>query len=109
MDRRLAGFTNGQLIEILARRLVVVNGCVEMGYILLVFELREQGGGGIFHSADKTEIDMRASADLLTAGVDLDDLRLIGKELRIGKIGAEHQQQVAAHHGVKAGGEAQQT
>src|SRR3984957_19113652 len=56
----------------------------------------------------KAVINFTATPKLLTSDIDLHNGRVLRKELLIGKIGADHQQRIAAHHGVIAGGESEQ-
>ena len=77
-----------------------------MGAVGLGFEQGKQRGERVLDGADEAEVDLGAAADLVAADVDLDDLGVFGEELRVGKVGAEHQQNVAVFHGVVAGAEA---
>ena len=54
-------------------------------------------------------VDLRTSTKLFSAKVDLDDRRVFGEELLVGKVRSDHEQQVAVHHGMIAGRKSQQT
>src|SRR5258705_3746143 len=79
-----------------------------MGSIGLGYEERKQGGESVLDRSDEAEIDFGASADLVAADVDLDNLCVSGEELIVGKVGAEHEENVAVLHGVVAGAESDQ-
>ena len=80
-----------------------------MGAVGLGFEQRKQRDQRVFYRPDETEVDLCAAPDLVAADIDLDHLGVFGKELRVRKIGSEHQQNVAFFHGVVARTEADQT
>src|ERR1700722_15799245 len=52
---------------------------------------------------------MRSSADLFSTRVNLDDLRILREELRIGKVAAKDDERVCILHSRIARGEAQQS
>ncbi len=56
-------------------------GHLQMPVILVCRELRQQGAEGGLRIADQTEIDLGPATKLLTPDVDLDDRRILGKEL----------------------------
>jgi len=64
-----------------------------------------RGRLGVHH---ETVVDLGAPAELLAAEVDLHDGRVRGKELLVREVRPDHQQEVTVHHGVIAGGEAEQ-
>src|SRR6185369_3697411 len=61
-----------------------------------------------FRVAYKTEINAGSASKLLTANVDLHNRRIRRIELPIRKVSPDHQQHIAAHHCVIAGGESEQ-
>jgi hypothetical protein len=109
MDGRTPGLTHGQVVQTFSRRLVVLEAGVEIGAVLLVGEQRQQRIESGLDLADQTQIDRRAAPDLFPTQVHLENFCLLGKELRIGKIRAQHEQGIAVHHGVIAGRKAQQS
>src|SRR3984885_16178009 len=56
----------------------------------------------------KAKINFAATPQLLASNIDLHHGRVLRKELLIGKVGADHQQRIAAHHCVIAGRESEQ-
>ena len=80
-----------------------------MPVVLVGRELGQQGAEGGLGVADETEVDLGPSAQLLSPDIDLDDRRLLGEELLVREVGADHQQDIAGHHGVVAGREAEET
>ena len=60
------------------------------------------------HVAHHAKIDRAAAAEVLGAQVDLCDLGVARVELPVGEVGAQHEQQIALHHGVIAGTKADQ-
>src|ERR1700761_5248480 len=72
-------------------------------------EERKQRADGASDGADQRNINMRSSADLFSTRVNLDDLRILWEELRIGKVTAEDDERVCILHGRIARGEAQQS
>ena len=69
-------------------------------------EQRKQGADRASYCSDQANIDMRSPADLFSTGVDLNDLRFLWEELRVGKVAAKNDERVRIHHGRIAGGEA---
>ena len=57
----------------------------------------------------KTVVDLCASAELFSTKVNLDDGRILGKELLVRKVRPNHHQKVAIHHRVIAGRKSEQT
>ena len=71
-------------------------------------ELWQERPNGRLRVSDKAVVDLGAPAELFSTDVDLDDRRVLGKELLVRKIGSDHQQQVAVHHRVIAGRKSEQ-
>ena len=76
-----------------------------MSLVLVWREPGQQSAERGLRIADETEVDLGASAELLSPDVDLDDRGVLGKELPVREVGADDQQNVAGHHGVVAGRE----
>ncbi len=77
--------------------------------LVLLPQQRLQRGEGVFHGADESEIDRRATAEVAAADVDLNDFGVVGIERLIGKVGAQHQQRIRLFDRLIPGGEAQKT
>ena len=76
--------------------------------VLVLLQLRQQGSKRRLGVPDKTIVNLGAAAELFSAEVDLDDRRVLGKELLVGKVRSDHQQRIAVHHGAIAGRKSQQ-
>src|SRR5215470_11972927 len=98
-----------QLIQSFSLPRVMLARHLQMPCVLVYRELGQQGVEGTLRIADETEVDLGPPAELLTPHIDLDDRRLLGKELLVWKIRADHQEEIAGHHGVVAGREAEET
>src|ERR1700689_5669391 len=59
--------------------------------------------------AYKSIVDLGTPPQLLSRDVNLRDLGVFGVKLLIGKVGADHQQEVAVHHRVISRGKSQKT
>ncbi len=71
---------------------------------LVLVEFRQKGAYGCLRISDKAVIDFCAPAQLFSTNINLNNLRVLGIELLVRKVGTDHQQHVAVHHGVIAGG-----
>ncbi|GJE69732.1 hypothetical protein CHKEEEPN_1261 [Methylorubrum podarium] len=108
VDRRPAGPAGGEVVEVLPRLGVVLEGGVQVAGAVVAGKPRQQrleGGGDV---ADEAEFEPAALAQVLRAQIDLRDLRVLGIELAVGEVGAEHQQGLAGLHRRVARGEADQ-
>src|SRR3984957_16658953 len=79
-----------------------------MPLILILLQPGQQGFQRGLGVSNKTIINFAATPYLLASKIYLHDGRVLGKELLIGKVGAEQQQRITAHHCVIAGGESKQ-
>src|SRR5262249_58795970 len=82
---------------------------LQMPLVLVYRELGQQGAEGSLRIADETQIDLGPPAELLTPHIDLDDRRLLGKELLVREVRTDHQEEIAGHHSVVAGRESEET
>src|ERR1700723_4386080 len=73
--------------------------------LLQAWQQRSQRGLSVSH---KAEINFAATPYLLASKIYLPHGRVLRKELLIGKVGADHQQRIAAHHCVITGRESEQ-
>src|SRR5229473_7905740 len=95
MDGFLARLSCRQLLETLPRFLIMLQRALQMLVIVLWIQLGQQGSEGGPRVPHKTVIDLGAPAQLFSPDVDLDDRRILGKELLVGKVRSNHQQKVA--------------
>jgi len=109
MNGRSAWLADRELIQTLAGVLVVTQAGVEIGAIGLALEHRGQHLERVLHISNQTQIHGGATANLLPEAVHLNDLCTFRVELLVGKICAQHEERIAIHHGVVAGGKAEQT
>src|SRR5260370_37903112 len=103
MDGFLAPLTRRNLVETLPRFLIMRQRALQMLVITLCVQLWQQGSEGSPRVSHKTVIDLGAPSQLFSPDVDLDDRRILGEELLVGKVRSNHQQEVAVHHRVIAG------
>src|SRR5271154_6454997 len=75
----------------------------------LVFQHWKERFQRFLDAADHAQIDSRTTADLLASDVNLNNLCILRIELAVGKVGTEHQQRIAIHHGVIAGRESEES
>ena len=99
---------HGELVKVLAGALVVLDRLLEVGAALVLLQHRQQRPHGLGHVPEERQVQRRALAQLLTAHVDLDDLRVLRVELPIREVRAEHEDGVGLLHRPVAGGEAEQ-
>jgi hypothetical protein len=104
MDRRLAGSADRELVEAFARLAIVLARLVEVAAVALPFEAWQQRLDGRAHVTHHAHVDRRPPPDHLAASIDLGYPHAVPAriELPIGKIGPEHEQNVAIEHGVIA-------
>jgi hypothetical protein len=98
VDRGLARFANGAVIELLADLAEVLDRVIEVAAFVFSKQRHEglKGGADI---ADEADVDLGPTADLLAAKIELDDADPFGEELRVGEVRAEHEEGVAHLHG----------
>ena len=108
VDGQLSRLPGGQIVQVLAGLVIVGQRCVQVAAVLLLLDRGQQRAQGFRDAAHHAQIDAGAPSQLLLAQVDLHDARFFRVKLLIGEIRSHHQQRVAVHHGVVAGGEAQQ-
>ena len=106
MDRLVAGLPGRQFVQILACLAVVGEAVIEMRAVALGLEPRQQPLDRGANVGEDSEIEPAATPEVFRPDVDLGDLCVIGEELAIREIGAEHQKHVRVHHRVIAGREA---
>src|SRR5215211_9229727 len=70
---------------------------------------RRQRRKGVPDGSDQSKIDWGATAEVAPADVDLNYLGIVGIELLIRKVGAQHQQRVGLFDGLVSRSEAEQT
>ena len=106
MKRFVAGL--GQIVEPFTRVAIVFQRFIEELAVGFLFEKRQQRAEGGFDIAYQCHIHFTVGAN--TAGIDinLNDFGIRRIEGAIGELGAEQDQGVGVHHGVEAGGEANQ-
>ena len=83
----------------------MLQASIEVVSIGLVLQQGSRALKGLFDRADHSHIHSGATANLLAAHVDLDDLRVFWIELLVWKVAAENQQRLTVHHGLITGGE----
>jgi hypothetical protein len=81
----------------------------QMGLVRVLLQFRQEGSQRRLRVPDKAVVDLGAPAELFPTEIDLDDGRVFGEKLVVGKVRSDHEQQVAVHHGVIAGRKSQQT
>src|SRR5260370_3750498 len=106
--RRAARLARCQLIQPFASLFVVLKASVKISAVGLLVQHRSERIQSVLHVAYQSKVDRSTPPDLLATQVNLKNLCLLRKELRIRKIRAEHQQRIAVHHRVVTGGEAEQ-
>src|SRR6202051_3130858 len=104
MDRFSTGMAGGQSVKILAGLAVVLERMIQVSGIVLRLKFGDERGQRGFHVPDQTQINFGAPANLFSPNVDLDDGRVFRKKLLIWEVGSKHQERVAIHHRVIAGG-----
>ena len=106
VDDLAAGLALGELVEVLARLLVMGERAIEelaVGPLLELGQQRRHRGADI---ADDAQRQVAAIAEALRPDVDLHDPGALGIELAVGEVGAEQQERVAVLHRRIARGEA---
>src|SRR5262249_23263462 len=88
---------------------VMFEGVIQVGYRSLLLQLRQQCTESSLRVSHETKVDLRAAAELLASSVNLNNDGVFRKELLIGKVRSDHQQNFAGHHRVIAGGVPKQT
>src|SRR5580658_3824807 len=97
-----------QVVETFSGGDVVLLGFLQIIVVRLCLKERKQRTDGASHASDQGNIDVCSPADLFSAGIDLNYLRILWEKLRIGEVAAENNERVRMLHGCIAGGEAQQ-
>ena len=108
MDGGRVGFALGESIQVMPRRPIVAERSVEVIAVRLLGNQGIQRLEGGLDVAEHAELERTAIAERLGAQVDLGDARVLGEELPIREIGAQHEQHVGRHHRVVARREAHQ-
>ena len=99
VDRLAAGVPLARSSRPCARLAVVGERVVEVRAVASWRQLRQQRLDRGADVADEAEIEPGAAAEMLRPDVDLRDLGVVGQELLVGEVRAEHQQHVAGMHG----------
>ena len=86
----------------------MIDAFVQIRHISILFEQRGKHFLGVLYLADQPKADRCASPDLLASDVNLNNSCIRWIELLIGEVGAKHEQRLAVHHGVVAGGKSQE-
>jgi len=102
MNRGPARLTHGEIVETLARILVMAHACIEIGAVGLALDQRSQLLQRVLHISNQAQIDRSATADLIAEPIHLNDLHVLWVELLIGEVRSQHEQSVTVHHGVIA-------
>src|SRR4029077_18261427 len=100
MDRLAAGTACREIVELLARGLIVTKRLVQKGAIALLAQARKQRRNRTPNIADQSHRKRRTIAKFFAADVYLHDLCVSWIELPVREIGAQHQQDIAAEHRV---------
>jgi len=108
MDRPLSWLTRRQFVQFLAGFAIAGERGIQMTAVLFLVERRKQRAQGLRDASNDSEIQVAAASQLLAADVDLHNARFLRIELLIREVRSEHQQRLAVHHGVVAGGETEQ-
>src|ERR1700674_2031478 len=77
---------------------------IQVSGIVLRLKFGDESGQSCFHIPEQTQNNFGASANLFSPNIDLDDGRVFRVKLLIGEVGSKHQECVAIHHRVIAGG-----
>src|SRR5262249_27669204 len=104
MNSFLARLSRRQLIQASARVPVMFEGVIQMSCRSVLAQLRQQGAESGLRVSHETEVNLGAASELLASYVNLNDGSVFRKELLIGKVRSDHQQEVASHHRVIPGG-----
>src|SRR5438105_13017840 len=83
--RQLSGSTRRELVEALARLAIVLQCRPQMRSVQARFERWQEGAEGRLDVPDEALVDSRAPTELLATDVDLDDPRVLRKELLVRK------------------------
>src|SRR5271166_2062317 len=108
MNRFLAGNPYGEVVQTLPDVFIMSDEFLEMSVIGLGLDFSQQRIESFLHIADQTQIEAGAPSQMLSPAIHLNDGSLFRIKLCVGKIGAEQKQRIAFHHGMKAGGIADQ-
>src|SRR5665213_719538 len=98
VNRYATRLAHGEIVESFSRLLVMIDRGIKMFALRFRMKQRLKRGKRIFHRADQSQIHSFAASDLFATPVNLNGIRLLGIELLVGKIAAEHQQHIAIHH-----------
>src|SRR5580658_1442697 len=109
MDWSFVGVTGCEVIQILACFAIVFHRILQMLLVLVLLQLWKQGSQSGLRVSNEAKVQLAAASQMLAAKVNLHDGRVLGKEIAVWKVCAEHQQDFAVHHGVIAGGESEQS
>ncbi len=90
----------GQVVQVLARLAVVIARLLQEVRVRLGLETREKSLQRGLDVADEAELDGVAPADGLGPQVHLGHVGVVGVELRVREVRAQHQQRVAVLHRV---------
>ena len=85
----------GQLVEILAGLAIVVLVDFQETRVVVGRKPRQQGVQRGADIPDQPHGQLGPAAQMMTANIDLDDIAVVGEEIAIREIGAQHHQQVA--------------
>src|ERR1700688_2688565 len=105
MNGNISRTTYRELVQSFASIGIMSQASIEEVSIGFAIEQGKESLKGLFHRADNSHIYAAATANLLTAHVDLDNICVFWIELLVWKVAAQHQQRVTVHHCLITGGE----
>src|ERR1700756_1930463 len=109
MDWSFVGVTGCQVIQIFACFAIVVHRLVQVLLLFVLLELRKQGSQSGPRVSNEAKVQLASASEVLAANVDLYDSRVLGIKIPVRKVRAQHQQDLAIHHGEIAGRESEQS
>ena len=98
VDRAAVAVRARERVHARARAAVVVAHAIEVAGVAAAPQTRQQRVDGVLHGADDGHVDLDATADVLTADVDLHDACLRREERPVREVRPEHEQSVAVFH-----------
>src|ERR1035437_7043308 len=109
VDMLIGWIRRGKVIKTLPCLPIVFDRRLQMLIVLVVGQPRKEGTKRGLRVPYVAVIDSCSSAELFATDVKLYNPRILGIELLIRKIRPNHQQDIAVHHRVIAGGESEKT
>src|SRR4029077_10124394 len=103
VHRLAARMPDGQVGELLTDFPVVADEFREMRVVALNVEQWKERAKSSFDVADECQIEPGAPTKIFAAPINLDNKSVVGIELCVRKIGAQHQERVGLFDGVVTG------